>query len=250
VDHGGDFLLEIFHSPFCTQLEVDKETGSGSGRIHPHYARVPAMLLYDSEDASDFTGHPNRGVNRDYISYLLQLTRDVKQNPVRLTHLLIQLAKADLEYLSEFEDPQCILDLGNVVEVVRKYCLGNGGTSYIKGSHDLALLLTKWRDSLGESWEEFWEEPEYAMREGIGPDELTMRCTQVIHGLVAPRVTRFGLRASRSIACARPVVAADAGTGWMRMDDDRTGWMKVDDDRRGLFELERSSHDSSDDTSI
>jgi hypothetical protein len=209
VDHGGDFLLEIFHSPFCI--------GSG-GWYSSDHGRVPHMLLYESDGASEFKGYAiDKGVNRDSTSYLLELTRDVKHNPVRLTRLLTQMAKADLEYVLVWNNPLCIIDLEHVVEVVKKYCLGNEGTSHIRGSHDLAPILTRWRDSLADCWGRFSELPEYAIRGGIEPDELTKRCTQVIHGLVAPRVTRFGLQASRSIACVRPVVATDPATGWLRM---------------------------------
>jgi hypothetical protein len=183
------------------------------------YGRVPHMLLHESEDVSEFKGYAiNKGVNRDSISYLLELTRDVKQNPVRLTRLLTQMAKADLEYVLKWNNPLCIIDLQNIVEVVKKYCLGNDGTSHIRGSHDLAPILIRWRDNLARCWDRFSEVPEYIIRERMEPDELTKRCTQVIHGLVAPRVTMFGLRASRSIACIRPVVATDPAIGWLRMD--------------------------------
>jgi hypothetical protein len=218
VDHGGDFLLEIFHSPFCI--------GSG-GWYSSDHGRVPHMLLYESDGASEFKGYAiDKGVNRDSISYLLELTRDIKHNPVRLTRLLTRMAKADLEYLLEWDNPLCIIDLQNIVEVVKRYCLGNDGTSHIRGSLDLALVLTKWRDRIGVAWSRFSELPEYAIRERIEPAELKKRCTQVIHGLMAPRVTRFGIQASRSIACARPVVADDAAMGWLRMHDDQDGVLR------------------------
>jgi hypothetical protein len=215
IDHGGDFLLELFHSSFSTS--IDRKPTLVTGQLNSNYGRMPHMLLHDIEDASEFKGYdPNRGVNRDSISYLLQLARDIKQDPVRLTRLLIQMAKADLEYALEFSNPLCIVDLGNLVEVVKKYCVGNDGISHIKYSPDLALILTKWRDNLEENWGRFSEVPEYAIREMIEPEELTKRCTQVIHGLMNPKVMRFGLWAARSIACARPVVAADAAAGWLR----------------------------------
>jgi hypothetical protein len=183
------------------------------------YGRVPDMLLHDREDASSFKGYDatNVEIDRDTISYLLQLTQDVKQDPTRLIRLLIQMAKSDLEYLWEWNDPRCIVDLGNLVEVVKKYCLGNDGTSHIKYSPELALVLTKWRDNLAGYWDGFSDLPEYAIRERIEPNELMKLCTEVIHGLLAPRVARLGLQTTRSIACARPVVATDAAMEWLRM---------------------------------
>jgi hypothetical protein len=126
------------------------------------------------------------------------------------------MAKADLEYVLGFQNPVCAVDLRNTVEVVKKYCLGNDGTSHIRYSYNLAIILTKWRDRLADGWGSR-QVPEYLIKETVKPDELTMRCTQVIHGLLAPRVMMFGLRASRSIACARSVVPVDAATGWLRM---------------------------------
>jgi hypothetical protein len=211
VDYGGDFLLEIFHSPYSTAIE------DNTWRLNSDYGRLPDMLLHDSEDVSEFKGYaPDRLFNRDSISHLLRLTQDVKKYPVRLTHLLVQMAKADLEYVLGFQNPVCAVDLRNTVEVVKKYCLGNDGTSHIRYSHDLAIILTRWRDRLAGGWDSD-HVPEYLIKELVGPDELTMRCTQVIHGLLAPRVMMFGLRANRSIACARPVVPVDAATGWMSM---------------------------------
>lgn len=183
-----------------------------------YYGRVPNMLLQDSGDVSVFKEYQtsNAAINRGSISYLLQLTQDIKQNPVRLIRLLIQIAKADLEQALVFESSICVTDLRNTIEVVKKYCLGKGGTSHIGYSHELAIILTKWRDSLVGGWVSM-PTPNYLSKETIEPDELTKRCTQVIHSLVAPRVTRFGFQASVSIACVRPVVAADAATGWLRM---------------------------------
>jgi hypothetical protein len=216
MDHGGDFLLELFHSSFSTS--INRKPPLITGQLNSYHGRVPHMLLHDSEDASEFKGYdPNKGVNRDSISYLLQLARDVKQNPVRLTHLLIQMAKADMEYALEFSNPLCVVDLGNLVEVVKKYCIGTDGISHIRYSPDLALILTTWRDNIADNWNRFSEVPEYAIKERIEPEELTKRCTQVIQGLLTPKVTRFGFWATRSIACARPVVAADAATGWPRV---------------------------------
>jgi hypothetical protein len=193
-------------------------TDGSTGWSESDHGRVPHMLLHEGEDASEFRGYAtDRGVNKDSITYLLELTRDVKQNPVRLTRLLTQMAKADLEYVLVFNNPLCIIDLGNIVEVVKKYCLGNDGTSHIRGSRDLALVLTKWRDSIAGCWYRLSEVPEYAIRERIEPEELTKRCSNVIHALLSPKVTRFGLRASRCIACVRPVVATDPATGWLMM---------------------------------
>jgi hypothetical protein len=212
VDHSGDFLLEIFHSRVCIANNWT------SGWYDSDYGRVPHMLLHESEDVSEFKGYTtDRGINRDSILYLLQLTRDVKQNPVRLTRLLVQIAKADLEFVLIFKDILCAVDLRDMIEVVKKYCLGNDETSHIRYSHELATIFTRWRDTLVFGWHTDWGLPKYEMKEDIEREKLTERCTKVIHGLLAPRVTRFGLRARGSIACARPVVAADAATGWLRM---------------------------------
>jgi hypothetical protein len=213
VDHGGDFLLEIFHSPYSDIFGLVLWQ-----RVSP-YGRVLEMLLHDSEDVSEFKGYDAtyEGINRDSISHLLQLTRDIKQHPVRLTRLLIQMAGVDSKFASRLKEKVLTFDLRNMVEVVKKYCLGNDETSNIRYSHELAIVLITWRDELAHGWNDQVPIPDYLQKETIGPDELAMRCTQVIHGLVAPRVTRFGLRASRSIACARPVVTADAATGWLRM---------------------------------
>jgi hypothetical protein len=205
--------LEIFHSSFSFAFN-----GKSVGYHNSDYGRVPDMFLHDSKDPSEFKGYdPNRGVNGDSISYLLQLTQDVKQNPVRLTRLLVQMAKADLEFVSIFQDLLCAVDLRNTIKVVTKHCLGNDGTSHIQYSHELAKILTRWRDKLANGWGTSWGVPEYGIRERVEPDELAKRCTEAIHGLVAPTVLRFGLRASRSIACARPVVATDPATRWLRM---------------------------------
>jgi hypothetical protein len=194
-------------------------TSEDGGWFDSNHGRVPHMFLYESENISEFKGYAtDRGVNRDSISYLLQLTQDIKQNPVRLTRLLVQIAKADLEFALKFKDILCAVDLRDIIEVVKKYCLGYDETSHIRCSHELAIILIRWRDSLASGWYTDLGLPKYEIRERIEPDELTKRCTEVIHGLMAPRVTRFGLRASRSIACARPVVPTDPATGWLRMD--------------------------------
>jgi hypothetical protein len=187
-------------------------------RVSP-YGRVLDMLLHDSEDVSELKGYNanDERFNRDSLSYLLQLTRDVKQYPVRLTRLLVQMAAVDSKLASQLKEKVLTFDLRNMVEVVKKYCLGNDETSNIRYSHELAIVLITWRDELAHGWNDQVPIPDYLQKEKIEPDELAMRCTQVIHGLMAPRVTRFGLRASRSIACARPIVAADAATGWRRM---------------------------------
>jgi hypothetical protein len=233
VEEGGDFLLEIFHSPFCMFNDGPSTEWNLSG-----YGRVPDMLLHDSEDASDFKGYdPKRGTNIDSISYLLQLTRDVKRDRARLTYLLVQIAKADLKYALVDKNPLCAVDLRNIIEVVKTYCLGEDEISHIRYSYDLAAVLTKWRDILAGGWDPL-QLMENVIREKIEPDELTKRCTEVIHTLLSPKVTRFGLRASRSIACARPIVAADAATGWLRMDDDRTGFIELE------HSLEKPNYDN------
>jgi hypothetical protein len=175
------------------------------------------MLLHGEEDASEFKGYDPGLRSTTGIPYLLEFCHDVKQNPVRLTRLLVRMAKADLGYVSFFSDPICAIDLRNIIEVVKRYCLENDRVAHVRDSYELADILTKWRDCLVDGWDLSDEVEGYLMREAIEPEELTIRCTQVIHGLLAPRVTRFGLQASRSIACARPVVAADAARGWLRM---------------------------------
>jgi hypothetical protein len=181
------------------------------------YGRVPDMLLYDGRDASEFKGSDPDRRSTPGIPYLLEFCQDIKQNPVRLTRLLVWMAKADLGYVLLLKNPICAIDLRNIIEVVKRYCLGNDGVSHVRDSLELAELLAKWRDRLVYGWDLSEAVEGYLMRETIEPEELTMQCTQVIHGLLAPRVTRFGLQASRSIACARPVVAADAATRWLRM---------------------------------
>jgi hypothetical protein len=181
VDHGGDFLLEIFHSPYSKLAE------SVLWRLQLRYGRVLDMLLHDSEDVFEVKGYDanDERINRDSLSHLLQLTRDIKKRPVRLTRLLVQTAAVDSKLASRLKEKVLTFDLRNMVEVVKKYCLGNDETSNIRYSHELAIVLITWRDELAHGWNDQVPIPDYLQKEKIGPDELAMRCTQVIHGLMA-----------------------------------------------------------------
>lgn len=222
VDFGGDFLLQVFHSPFSL--------GDGRLRYETHYGRIPDFLAHNSNQASEFIRRYSDKLGRPYsdmmastdcISYLLGLCRDIKRNPGRLTHLLIHMVTSDLEYIKEFDNPICVMDFYEIIKVVKECGLGKDGTSHVTGSYELAGLLRKSRDEVTDRWGTCRRHSVFGglMERVSGEGEFRVKCNEAIHQLTSQPLTTFGFQMRRLLTCARSTVAMDAAMGMLRMYD-------------------------------
>jgi hypothetical protein len=154
----------------------------------------------------------------DSILYLKEFSEEVKANPRRLIRLLISIVAADLEHLRyDRRKSQCALDIYQVLGIAKEYCLGVDMGSYISYVHNLAWLFTQSRDLVLEEWELLFPRDENTMGQLGDKEDFSAACTQVIHSLLTPRLFAFGIHASRSLCCARPIIEKDAARGWLGM---------------------------------
>jgi hypothetical protein len=211
VGDGGDFFLAVMHSP----LSMDRY------RVYTRYGRVPALLKHEGPEPFKLDFYEKgKSPKQECISYLLELCANVKASPGRLTRLLVQLTKANLEAILEWPEPRLVLEIRYISEVAGKYCVGRSSQSYITHSRELAELLTLSRDVVGFMWDTLLLDPTDRLMEALGDkEEFKRQCTRVIQDIVAPTRTTFGLRASRSLACTRATPTSDAATGWLGMHD-------------------------------
>jgi hypothetical protein len=155
----------------------------------------------------------------DCIVYLKELSDEIKRNPGRLIRLLICIVAADLDYLRGWEpNVQGALDIYQVLGLAEVHCLNVDMRSYISYVHNLAWLFAQSRDVVLDEWESLLVKDEESKMEQLGGKEgFSVTCTQVIHGLLKPRLSTFGICASRSLCCARPIIEDDAARGWLGM---------------------------------
>ncbi|PVF91525.1 hypothetical protein CPB86DRAFT_878465 [Serendipita vermifera] len=219
VDFGGDFLLQAFHSPFSI----------GDGEYETQYGRIPDFLVHNNDGASEFirrysnqfiNPYSNMKASTDCISYLLELCRDIKCNPGRLTCLLVHVVCSNLKYVKIWGNPVCVMDLCNVMEVIWECDLGERGTAHITDSYELARLFRECRDQVIGRWNAFrYHELGSLMGQISGKDDFRVKCNEVIHQLTSPPLTIFGLQMRRLITCTRSAVAVDAAAGMLGMYD-------------------------------
>ncbi|PVF96675.1 hypothetical protein CPB86DRAFT_497751 [Serendipita vermifera] len=157
----------------------------------------------------------------DCISHLLELCRDIKRNPGRFTRLLIHIAQSNLEHLMKWPNPICLVDLYDILKVMRECGLGKNGTSHITDSYESVGLLRKCRDEVTDGWDNFEDHGRFGslMEQMSGREDFRMKCNEAIHQLMSQPLTTFGLQMCRMLTCARSTVAADAATGMLRMYD-------------------------------
>jgi hypothetical protein len=208
MDYGGDFLLQIIHSPFGV---VESEHASGTNGSH---GIIPAILA--SKDVEAYV--KKEKFQPDSILYLKELSDEVKGNPGRLIRLLICIVAADLEYLRyDRRESQCALNIYQVLGIAKEYCLGVDMGSYISYVHNFAWLFAQSRDLFLKRWEILLHHDENTMGQLGDKEDFSVSCTQVIHILLTPRLSAFGTHASRSLCCARPIIEKDAARGWLGM---------------------------------
>jgi hypothetical protein len=213
IDYGGDFLLQIIHSPFGVAIQSEDTWGTNSS-----YGIIPALLA--SKDVEAYVKKGN--YEPDCILYLKQLCDKVKRSPGRHMRLLIYIMVADLNHLKyslryAFPIHRCALDIYQVLGIAKEYCLDVDMRSYISYVHNLAWLFSQSRDLVLEQWETLPEYDESEMEQLGGKEDFSATCTQVIHSLLTPRLSTFGIQASRSLSCARPIIENDAAKGWLGM---------------------------------
>ncbi|CAG8682152.1 14719_t:CDS:2, partial [Acaulospora colombiana] len=136
VDEGGDFLLEIIHSPFNIQ-RYSSSIGYERG-----YGFIPALLSGDDWRFC-ITGSIFKP---ECISRLLEFADDVKLHPGRFVVLLAKLAWADYRCFPTRFGPQYALNLYYMITLIEGYCTSDYTKSHIASSHDLARALQKLRD--------------------------------------------------------------------------------------------------------
>ncbi|PVF98202.1 hypothetical protein CPB86DRAFT_814924 [Serendipita vermifera] len=103
VDQGGEFLLEIIHSPFSMNKSQHVTTH------HIMYGLVPALLASSDIEAYNWDPH----LNPVCLPRLQEFAEDVKLHPGRLILLLTKLVRADYHPLITL--PQHALNLYHIV---------------------------------------------------------------------------------------------------------------------------------------
>ncbi|PVF90845.1 hypothetical protein CPB86DRAFT_803262, partial [Serendipita vermifera] len=213
IDHGGDFLLQTIYPLLDIIILLVASPGYRDHGYNPpvpvHHRLVPFQVQGDKND---------KEINGECTEYLLELVDSVKRSPSRLIRLLIQLAKPSNLFLFRNWVPLAV-DLYHILNIIKIHCFNNDTSLHIVDVHELADLLTRKRDAAIEQWNlgtQIW-------RKSVAPweskSDFSAECTEVIHRLVSPKLTTFGLGASRSIACARPLMVPDAAVGWLGVYD-------------------------------
>ncbi|PVG01063.1 hypothetical protein CPB86DRAFT_137795 [Serendipita vermifera] len=210
VEDGGDYLLEIIHSPYSLGHYAENR----SWRM-AFCGFIPALL-----SRLDWESYLETYFKLECVSRLLEFAEDVKRHPRRLISLLIKLARAS--YQPNFPGPYTALNLYYMVTVIEGYCTSENTRPHITGSHELAHALIELRDAVVAQWSRVLDENETCPgdRTRLGDkDAFSARCTRAIHGLLTPSPTAFGIQASRSLSCARPLIVANAAIGWLGIHD-------------------------------
>jgi hypothetical protein len=185
---------------------------------------VPALLAHEGPEDFEvqlyYQGQTNMS-KPECISYLLDLCNDVKQSSMRLIRLLAHLTSANVETMRSWANPHLALDVHHILVVTRRYCLGNSAALHIVDRYELARLLTHSRDLVMQKWDVFLSYDSQGLMSAVeGKEEFCRRCTEVIHDLMVPQLTTFGVGASRSIVCARPLCGSDAASNYLGMYDE------------------------------
>ncbi|CAG8618797.1 11898_t:CDS:2 [Acaulospora colombiana] len=153
------------------------------------------------------------------ISRLLEFADDVKRHPSRLICLLIKIIWPKNTYDERHFGTQHAMNLYYMVILVEDHCTGDEIRSHIASSHQLASALERERDAVAK-WTQSVDLDFLGDISLLGDkDTFIARCTRVIHGLLTPSLKTFGIQASRTLACARPLLVPDAATNWLGMYD-------------------------------
>jgi hypothetical protein len=210
------------HSPFSAGTRT-RTTGAITTWFEPSYGRVPALLAHEGPEDFEillyFQGQTNFS-KPECISYLLDLCNDVKQSPMRLIRLLVHLTSLDFQMMRSWTHPGFIMDIHHILVVTRRYCLGNSVALYIVDRYELARLLTHSRDLVMQQWNEFLPYDNQGLMDTLEAEQFCRRCTEVVHDLMVPQLTTFGVGSSRSIICARPLCGSDAASNHLGMYDE------------------------------
>ncbi|PVF91467.1 hypothetical protein CPB86DRAFT_830575 [Serendipita vermifera] len=202
IDDGADFLLEIMHSPFNSNLP------SPYWRLYRYISIANLLACQDQASINlapwkrDF--HPNK----DCIIHIFELCNNIKKSPRRLARLLARIATFEL----------------------REHYLGANIKPFDPQLYELAGILRRHRDALLWDWDMLLRKNQIRMGQLGSKEEFGMKCTQVIYGITGPKLVTFGLRTSRTIACARPYMMHDAAPGWLGI------MMKIKEDAKHMFQ--------------
>jgi hypothetical protein len=178
------------------------------------YGLVPALIA--SKDVEVYIKAMN--LKPGCIVYLKELSEAIKHSPERLIRLLIYILAADFKYLQcPIPSFQCALNIYQAVYIAKDYFLDIDMGSYIAYVHNLAWLFAQSRDLALEHWKLLLDRNENAMEQLGDKEDFSVTCTQVIHDLLMPHISTFGIHASRSLCCARPIIEDDAARGWLGM---------------------------------
>jgi hypothetical protein len=183
---------------------------------------VPALLAHEGPEDFEVQLYHQAHTNRskpECISYLLDLCNDVKQSSMRLIRLLVHLTSVSFQTMHNWANPGLILDIHHILVVTRRYCLGNSVALYIVDRYELARLLTRSRDLVMRQWKGFLSYDDQSLMDTLEAEEFCRRCTEVVHDLMVPQLTTFGVRTSQSVFCARPLCGSDAATNYLGMYD-------------------------------
>ncbi|PVG01116.1 hypothetical protein CPB86DRAFT_805524 [Serendipita vermifera] len=211
IDDGADFLLEITHTSFYRSVA---ESSIESLRVFS----VAHLLTYQDQAFLDLeTYKQDITPNKDCVKHLWELCNDIKKSPHRLARLLVRIAICELERSSALCSLNCIETYHDIITVVKRYYLTESGNSFDAQLYELANILSRHRDVVISEWDRLLRENPSRMDRLGSKEDFSVQCTEVIHGLTNHKSVAFGLCTSRTLACARPLVAHDAATGWLGM---------------------------------
>jgi hypothetical protein len=213
INDGVDFLLEIMHSPYSTQVETYLYW-----QDH-RYVSVANLLTCNDQISPDFETYKGKITpDKECIAYLLELCNDIKKSPRRLARLLVQIAK--FEFKISFQDyaTDCVVTCHDIMTIVREHYLGDR-RQFISHLYELAEVLIRHRDMLVSDWDHLCTNYPSRMAQFGSKEDFSKKCTQVINGLTEHHLISFGVHVRRSLVCARPVIVQDAAIGWLGIYD-------------------------------
>jgi hypothetical protein len=211
IDYGVDFLLEVMHSPYSSEVETYP-----LWKDH-RYVSVANLLTCNDQIAPDLETYKGKvAPDKECIAYLLELCNDIKKSPTRLARLLIQIAKFEFKISSRYYATDCVVACHDIMTIVQEHYLGDK-MQFISHLYELAEVLRRHRDILVSDWDDLCTKNPSTMGQFGSKEDFRIKCTQVINGLTEHHPTTFGVQARRSLVCTRPVIVQDSAIGWLGM---------------------------------
>jgi hypothetical protein len=201
------------HSPYSTELASHPDWG------HHRYVSVANLLTCNDQTSPELeTYKGDINPDKESITYLLELCKDIKKSPRRLARLLVHIARFEVRLSSMYYAADCVVTCHDIMTIVQEHYLGDR-RQFISQLYELAGVLRRHRDILISDWDELGRKFSSRMAQFGSKEDFGMKCTQVINGLTEHHPTSFGVHSRRSLACARPVIVTDAAIGWLGMYD-------------------------------